>query len=53
MRIFSWKLTITLGLILISKVAFTLELKPVLDLSLAKKWRMLVKQKKLLPIGGH
>ena len=37
MRIFSWKLTITLGLILISKVAFTLELKPVLDLSLAKK----------------
>ena len=37
MRLFSWLLTITLGLILISKVAFALEVKPVMDLSLAKK----------------
>ena len=37
MRLFSWLLTITIGLILISKVAFALEAKPVMDLSLAKK----------------
>ena len=37
MRLFSWLLTIILGLILISKVAFALEVKPVMDLSLAKK----------------
>ena len=36
MRLFIWLLTIALGLKLISKVAFALEEKPVMDLSLAK-----------------